>query len=85
MCTRSCHCLAAGVRGWMFKSDAIEAFLSNTGPLSALGLGSRRTAGRLTWTIFIPDRIHHQIGDRVKIELTHHIASMCFYRFNGHI
>jgi len=34
---------------------------------------------------FIPHRVQHQLGDRMKLELEHDIASMCFCRFHCYI
>jgi len=49
------------------------------------GLGRGHQVLKLHVNNFVPHRIEYQLSDRMKLELSQDIASMCFYRFKSDI
>jgi len=52
-------------------------------PIRYFRAGEAQHSWKLHVDDFIPHCIQYQLGDRMKLELEHDIASMCFCRFHS--
>jgi len=78
--TRPCHRPVASGQTKL-SVNALEG----QSPLGHSRVGETQHSWKLHVDDFIPHRIQHQLGDRMKLELEHDIASMCFCRFYCHV